>query len=199
MNRNEYLYKLYYESGFMLSAERREMLNYFRSYFIPGVDETLICKRLGDPKTALKTYLEKRVQTNERGVARVVKGVAWFLLIPAIVDEAIIVAAAVSALFIFVMSLFIAAPIAAAGLWMGGIKNAISAIIDGGGAGAILSGIGGGLVMSGIGLLLIVGICRLYKKIIPSLIRETAVAGKKTAKFLKKQKDKLYDFLRIAK
>lgn len=186
MSRDEYLTEIYRESGFMLSSERLETLNYFRSYFVPGKDEEKVCAELGAPKEALKVYIAKGIPTKKTRALEMAMYIAALFAAPAAVCAA--AAAAVIALMIAVLVIvfMMSVPIAGIMLWLNGIADGVGIMFSAVAVGDKLSTIGGGLIESAVGILIMLGMAKLYKKLVPWLIKELHASYIRVRNCLKK-------------
>lgn len=172
MSRDEYLTEIYRESGFMLSYERRKMMNYFRSYFIPGMDEEKVCSELGEPKEALKAYLAKGIPTKKTRAAEIVMYIAAIFAAPAAIFAGAAAVVIILMLGIAASVFMVMAPLAGIMLWLNGIADAVNILFSAVSAGDKLCTVGGGFISSAIGLLIMLGMVKLYRKFIPWLAEE---------------------------
>lgn len=172
MSRDEYLTEIYHESGFMLSSERRKMISYFRSYFIPGMDEEKVCSELGEPKKALKAYLAKGTPTKKTRAAEAVIYIAALFAAPAVISVGAAAAVIIFILGIAAAVFMVMVPLAGIMLWLNGIANAANILFSAVSVGDKLCTIGAGFISSAVGLLIIIGMTKLYKKFVPWLAGE---------------------------
>ncbi|MDO5397022.1 MAG: hypothetical protein Q4G33_03750 [bacterium] len=174
MKRNEFLKELYRESGFMLPEDRRTAVNYFRDRFVPGDDEEAVCAELGEPGAALKRYLLKKRAGRYGRIKKLLMCGAALLASPAVIYAAAAVLLILLAVIIAVLLIFAAFPLAGAELWLSGIDSFIRLMPENAGLADRLCIIGSGLLLSGIGIFIMLGVYKLYRKLIPWIIGELA-------------------------
>lgn len=176
MTRNEFLNEIYTESGFMLPGERRKAVNYFRERFACGKAEADVCETLGEPGAALKRYIAESKKEGMGTAKKLLLYAAALFSAPAAVYVAAIILVFSLLIIVAALALLAAFPLAGAWLWLDGIGSAVDTAVSGAAPADCLCSIGLGLLVSGIGIFIMLGVYKLYKKLIPWLINEIAAS-----------------------
>ena len=186
MTKNEFLNTIYLESGFMLPEERREALRYFREHFVSGVDEEMVCTGLGEPKAALKQYIADGAVIKHGFISRLMMYAAAALASPAFIYGAVVVAISAIIIILFSLVLFVVLPFIGFELWLGGFEMFIGNMPQGSSFADMLCVTGFGLFTSAVGIFILLGVYKLYRRLIPWLFNELASSYRRIKRKLRR-------------
>lgn len=185
MTRNEFLNEIYRESGFMLPEDRRKAVSYFRECFACGDDEGEVCAKLGEPRTALKKYLSEGKAG--RYIRKPLLYAVTMLASPIIIYAAAVALAILLIVTLAVLLLLAIIPSIGVELWLSGIDSFIRLMPSGANFADRLCIIGVGLLVSAIGIFIMLGVYKLYRRLIPWLIGELASSFRRIKRKLRRQ------------
>lgn len=186
MTRNEFLNEIYRESGFMLPEDRRKAINYFREKLAGTDHEETECAGLGEPGDALKRYLSGDTYS-DGNIRKYLKYAALLFASPVIIYTS---AAAIIILLIIVIAALIllsALPLIGVELWLSGIDSFVRLMPTAVSFADGLCMAGTGFLLSGIGIFIMLGVYKLYKKLIPWLFGELISSYGQIRKMLRRR------------
>lgn len=186
MTKNEFLNTIYLESGFMLPEQRREVLRYFRECFVPGVEEETICTALGEPKKALKQYLAEGTGFKRGIISRLLIYAAAALAAPAVIFAAAVISIAAVILIALTLILLIVLPLIGFELWLGGFEMFICNMPEYANFADKLCITGLGLFTTAAGIFILLGVYKLYRRLIPWLFSELASSYRRIKRKLRR-------------
>lgn len=187
MTKNEFLNVIYLESGFMLPESRHETLKYFRELFVPGVNEETVCAELGEPKAALKKYLAEDKAFKRGLISRLLIYAAAALASPAFMCGAAVIAISAIIITIFALVLLVLLPFIGIELWLSGFEMFIANMPQGAGFADMLCVTGLGLFTSAAGIFIMLGVYKLYRRLIPWLFGELASSYRRIKRKLRRR------------
>lgn len=171
MNKDEYMHKIKQETGFLLPSSQSRVLSHFRSLLNSSLPDENILETLGEPYAALQEYFKNEKKSTSHSIPKTILYIAIALFSPLIVtvlcSGAAMVILAAAVIFVF-LAAFTFISIA---MWLGGIGIAVNSIFQSYLISDKLIQMGFGFIISGLGIVFMMLVYKLYKLVIPLLLR----------------------------
>ncbi len=187
MSKDEFLSEIEKEAGFMLPDKKREVMTHFRSLFPCNASEDAVIEGLGTPAKALRSYLSDNKRTCGKCLPDWAMATMALLASPIAVFGGGAAIMIISIAMIALIALLTAMPLAGAAMWIGGIKTVLESVSQHIIFADKLMQIGMGFLSGGIGIFLIFLTYKVYKKVVPRILKGTARMYKRIGEFIKNE------------